>query len=134
MISSIISSAMGLFAAVTAVYLLTWYGTNDRAASQTVAFFAWLVGHVLLAYNMRSERQPVLQMGLASNRMMLVWAAAVAGFLVLASVIPGARQLMKVTALTVPQWGMILGAALAGTFWIEVCKLITFKEPAPLNR
>jgi hypothetical protein len=73
-------------------------------------------------------------MGLASNRMMLVWAAAVAGFLVLASVIPGARQLLKVTALTVPQWGMILGAALVGTFWIEVRKLITFKEPAPLNR
>ena len=134
MIGSIVTSSLGLFAAVTLIYLSTWYGTQNQVMSQTVAFFAWLVGHVLLAFNMRSERQPVLQMGLASNRMMLVWAAAVAGFLVLVSLIPGARQLMKITALTVPQWGMILGAALAGTFWIEARKLITFKEPAPLSR
>jgi len=128
MISSIITSSLGLFAAVTALYLITWYGTQDQMLSQTVAFFAWLVGHVLLAFNMRSERQPMFQLGLASNRMMLIWAAAVAVFLLLISFIPGAQYLMKITTLSVFQWGIILGATLLGTFWLEIKKMITYKK------
>lgn len=125
MISSIFISSMGLFAAVTAVYLYTWYTTQDLLTSQTVAFFAWLIGHVLLAFNMRSERQPILLHGLRNNRIMLIWGAAVAAFLLLVSVVPGVQHLMKVTALTGSQWGMILGAAFLGTFWLELKKLAT---------
>jgi len=126
MIGSIVTSSLGLFAAVTVVYLFTWHGTQDQITSQTVAFFAWLMGHVLLAFNMRSERQPILQLGLGSNRMMLIWVGAVAVFLILISLIPGARQLMKITTLTVAQWGMIIGATFIGTFWLELRKLVTY--------
>ncbi len=128
MINSIVVAALGLFAAVTAVYLFTWYGTHDPRAAQTVAFFAWLVGHVLLAFNLRSERQPVLQLGLGSNRLMLVWAGAVAVFLGLVSLLPGAQHLMKVVPLSAAQWGLVVAAALAGTFWIEARKLITYPK------
>ncbi len=126
MVSSIVTSSSGLFAAVTVVYLMTWYGTQDQMTSQTVAFFAWLIGHVLLAFNMRSERQPMFQLGLGSNRMMLIWAGGVAAFILLVSLIPGAQHLMKITTLTVSQWGMILGATLMGTFWLEIKKMITY--------
>jgi Ca2+-transporting ATPase len=126
MVSSIITSSSGLFAAITVVYLMTWYGTQDQMTSQTVAFFAWLIGHVLLAFNMRSERQPMFQLGLGSNRMMLIWAGGVAAFILLVSLIPGAQHLMKITTLTVSQWGMILGATLMGTFWLEIKKMITY--------
>ena len=126
--SSIVTSSMGLFVAVTVMYLFTWYGTKNQITSQTVAFFAWLIGHVLLAFNMRSERQPILQLGLGSNRMMLIWGGAVAVFLILISLIPGARQLMKITTLTAAQWGMILVATFIGTFWLELRKLITYKR------
>ena len=132
MISSIVTSSLGLFAAVLAVYLFTWYGTRDQTASQTVAFFAWLIGHVLLAFNMRSERQPMFQLGLGSNRMMLIWAAAVAAFLILVSLIPGAQHLMKITTLTVAQWLMIVGAAFLGTFWLEIKKIITYNNTLPI--
>lgn len=130
MIKSIVVPALGLFAAVSAVYLFTWYGTRDQTTSQTVAFFAWLIGHVLLAFNMRSERQPILRLGIAGNRLMLVWAAAVALFLLLSSVIPGAHHLMRITTLAPAQWGSIIAAAFVGTFWIELRKLITFKRKA----
>jgi P-type Ca2+ transporter type 2C len=126
MISSIVTSSLGLFAAVTGVYLITWYGTRAVVTSQTVAFFAWLIGHVLLAFNMRSERQPILRLGLASNRLMIIWGVAIATFLILISIIPGAQPWMKITTLTAPQWSMILGAAFIGTFWIEVRKLIMY--------
>jgi hypothetical protein len=68
-----------------------------------------------------------LQLGLDSNRMMLIWGGAVGVFLSLISLIPGARQLMKITTLTAAQWGMILGATFIGTFWLELRKLITYK-------
>jgi Ca2+-transporting ATPase len=128
MISSIFTSSLGLFAAVTVVYLITWYGTSNLATSQTVAFFAWLIGHVLLAFNMRSERQPIFQLGFGSNRMMLLWAAGVAVFLLVVSIFPGAQQLMKITTLKDAQWGMILGATFVGTFWLEVKKMLTYKK------
>jgi Ca2+-transporting ATPase len=128
MIASILTSSLGLFAAVTAVYLFTWYGTQDAVVSQTAAFFSWLIGHVLLAFNMRSERQPVMQMGLGSNRMMVIWAAAVAAFLLLISVIPGARHLMKITTLSAAQWGLIIGAAFIGAFWLEIKKMVTYRK------
>ncbi|NMC80517.1 MAG: cation-transporting P-type ATPase [Chloroflexi bacterium] len=124
MIGSIVVPSLGLFAAVTAVYLSTWYGTHDLVVSQTVAFFAWLIGHVLLAFNLRSERQPVVQLGLGSNRWMLAWGAAVVLFLVLISLIPGAQSLMKVTQLAGRQWAMILGATFVGTFWLEIKKIM----------
>jgi Ca2+-transporting ATPase len=128
MVSSIVVSSLGLFVAVTVVYLVTWYGTHDLVTSQTVAFFGWLIGHVLLAFNMRSERQPIFQLGGGSNPMMLTWGAAVAVFLLAISMIPGARQLMKITTLTGGQWGMILGATFIGTFWLEVKKMIIYKK------
>ncbi|NPV55352.1 MAG: cation-transporting P-type ATPase [Anaerolineae bacterium] len=128
MINSIITSSLGLFAAVSAVYLFTWYGTQNQVTSQTVAFFAWLIGHVFLAFNMRSERQPILQLGLGSNRMMLIWSGGIVAFLIIVSLIPGVQQLMKVTRLTVSQWGLVFAATVIGTYWIELRKLITYKK------
>lgn len=128
MTGSIVISSLGLFVAVTVLYLTTWFSTHDLAVSQTTAFIAWLIGHVLLAFNMRSERQPILQLGVAGNRMMLIWAAAVTVFVLAISLIPGARQVMKVTTLNGAQWGQILGAVFIGTFWLEIKKLITYRR------
>lgn len=47
----------------------------DVHQAQTAAFLAWMVGHVVLAANMRTERQPLLQGQLLSNRPFLIWAA-----------------------------------------------------------
>jgi hypothetical protein len=50
----------------------------------------------------------------------------VVAFLIVISLFPGAQQLMKITALTASQWGMILIATFIGTFWMEVRKLIAY--------
>lgn len=128
MISSLVTSSMGLFAAVSVVYLVSWYGTKDLATAQTAAFFAWLIGHVLLAFNMRSERQPVVQLGLGSNRMMLLWASAVAVFILFASLTPGLQPVVKITSLTAWQWGLILLTTTLGTFWLELRKILTYRR------
>jgi len=123
MVQSIILPAAGLLAGVCGAYLATWYSGAGLIAAQTVAFATWLLGHVLLAFNLRSEREPVVRLGLFSNWVMVVWAMATVVLLVVATLVPGAQQLIKVTSLHRAQWELVLGAALAGTFWIEVYKL-----------
>ncbi len=127
MTSSIVVSSLGLFAAVTVLYQFAWLNTKDLLTSQTVAFNSWLIGNVFLALNMRSERQPFYQLGLTSNRLMVIWATLVAIFLFTVSIIPGAQVLIKVSSLTGAQWGMILVATFIGTFWMEIKKIITFR-------
>jgi Ca2+-transporting ATPase len=127
MVASILASAVGLFAAVSAAYLLTWYRGADPVLAQTAAFAAWMIGHVLPAFNMRSEHQPILQLGLGSNRLMLAWGGAVIAFPLMVSLIPAAQQLLKITTLATSQWVLILVAIMLGTFWLENRKLITYK-------
>ena len=127
MITSILVNALGLFAAVSAAYLITWYRGADLVTAQTTAFAAWMIGHVLLAFNMRSERQPIFQIGLFSNRLMLGWALVSVAFISLVTTIPFLETYLKTTRLDRQQWLLILGAVLLGTFWIEAKKLVTFR-------
>jgi P-type Ca2+ transporter type 2C len=131
MVLSIIAAAGGLFVVVSAAYLLAWYGTRDLdtgsgdlALAQSMAFFTWLMAHVLLALNLRAERQSLWRTGLLSNRLMLVWAGAVVVFVVLAAFVPGMQELFKTTAPSGPECALMAGLAVLGTFWIEGAKLI----------
>ncbi|HMN28197.1 MAG TPA: cation-translocating P-type ATPase, partial [Caldilineaceae bacterium] len=128
MITSILTSASGLFAAVSAVYLVTTYGGTELLRAQTAAFAAWMIGHVLLAFNMRSERQPILQLGLFSNRLMVLWGVVTCVFIVLATTVPLLQLFLKTTTLTLQLWALILIAVVMGTCWLEVRKLITFQQ------
>lgn len=130
MIASILTSAVGLFAAVSAVYLPTWYSGAGQPTAQTAAFTAWLLGHVLLAFNMRSDRQPIFQLGLFSNRGMIAWGLSALAFVLTATLVTPLHALLKTTSLSGQQWALILGAVLVGTGWIEVRKLITYKVKA----
>ena len=129
MLMGIIGGGIGLFAAVITGYLVTWYGSGNLSLSQTVAFFSWLIGHVLLAMNLRSERQPIYQLGFLSNRPMLLWVAVVAIFLAAVSVLQPLQIAIKIVALSGSKIWAILGLAAMGTFWQEIIKLLTFRKP-----
>jgi Ca2+-transporting ATPase len=123
MLASIFSSAIGLSAAVSICYLVTWYRTQNLTEAQTMAFVAWLLGHIFLALNLRSEREPLLRLGIFSNRVMVIWAVATIGLLLFATLVPGVRGLFKVAPLSAAEWALALFSALVGTFWIEAGKL-----------
>jgi Ca2+-transporting ATPase len=124
MVRSIFGASTGLFAAVCGVYLATWHSGAGLLAAQTMAFATWLVGHVFLALNSRSEREPLFRVGFFTNWVMVAWAMATVCLLLVATLVPEARQLIKVTSLHRAQWALVAGAAFAGTFWIEARKLI----------
>ena len=128
MLKGILGGGIGLFTAVITGYLLTWYGSGDLAQSQTVAFFSWLIGHVLLALNLRSERQLIFQLGLFKNHLLLVWVAAVVVFLTAVSLFTPLQSAVKTVPLSIGQISMILVLTFLGTFWQEGVKLLTFKK------
>ncbi len=128
MVISIFTSAAGLFLAVSFVYLLTWYGGADPVTAQTVAFAAWLLGHVLLAFNMRSVRQPLYQVGFFSNRLMIVWGVVATLFILLAVYLKPLQTVLKTATLSGPQWVLILAAISVGTFWMEIYKMFAFRR------
>jgi Ca2+-transporting ATPase len=130
MVGSIVTSAAGLFAAVSAVFLMAWYSSGDLTVARTAAFTTWLLGHVLLAFNLRTDREPFIRTGPFANRRMVGWSAATLAFVVAATMIPGAHALFKTTNLPLEEWGLLVAAALLGTFWLEVRKMMKMRTRA----
>jgi Ca2+-transporting ATPase len=123
MVLSMVAAAAGLFAAVCCVYLATWHSGAGLIAAQTMAFATWLLGHVFLAWNLRTEREPLPRVGLFTNWVMVVWTMATVALLLVATLVPTGQRLIKLTSLHPAQWALVVGAAFAGTFWIEARKL-----------
>lgn len=125
MLRGIAVGGITLFLAVTSVFLMINNITGNATLSQTAAFATWIFTHVFLAFNMRSDTDPLLRLGLYSNRPMVIWALAAIGLVVFAVTTPYLHAALKLTYLAPWQWAMAIGAALVFTFWMEVKKLAT---------
>ena len=113
-----------LFVAVSLCYLLTYYRTGSLVYAQTAAFAAWILSHIFLAFNTRSETEPLVRRGLFSNKVMVIWGLTAVVMLILATVVPILQTLIRTTSLGWSDWLLVLGASFAATFWIEATKLI----------
>jgi Ca2+-transporting ATPase len=121
-VSSVFTSAAGLASAVSVAYLWMVYSGVALKTAQTVAFVTWLLGHVFLALNLRSEREPLFRLGLLSNRLMVIWGVAAILFAVFASMTPGVQSVLWTLPLDLSQWLLAIALAVLGTFWIEARK------------
>jgi Ca2+-transporting ATPase len=91
--------------------------------AQTTALVTWLFGHALLAFNMRSQRRSLFNIGPLSNHIMVIWAVAAGLFAIAVTTIPLLFDAVKTTALGAGDWAMVLILAIAGTFWLELLKM-----------
>jgi P-type Ca2+ transporter type 2C len=124
MLATMILGAVSLFAAVSTAYIYTWYMTGDLVLAQTMAFATWMFGHIFLALNLRSDREPLLKLGLRSNKLMLLWALIVAVTLVAGTTLPVLHDSLRIASLSPVNWGVVLGVAFVATFWMELWKLL----------
>jgi len=127
MLISIFVSALGLFAAVSASYLLTYYWTGNLVHAQSIAFATWIFTHIFLAFNLRSERQPLFKLGVFSNKVMIGWALVAVVTLLLGITVPAFQTVLKTSALTAFDWVLVLSVSFVSTFWLEVVKWIRLK-------
>jgi Ca2+-transporting ATPase len=118
------AGALSLFAAVSTSFLYTWYQTQNIAQAQTMAFATWMLGHIFLALNFRSEREPLAKLGLFSNKIMVLWALAVVATLILGISLPFVHSSLKITDLNLLDWALAVGVAFLATFWMELKKIL----------
>ena len=134
MLSNIILGALSLFAAVSATFLFTWYqnpslAIDQRIAlAQTVAFATWMVGHIFLALNFRSDKEPLTKLGLLSNKVMILWALLVATTLLVGTNLQALHSSLRITSLGLPNWALVVVVAFLATFWIELKKTLELRK------
>ena len=124
MLNGISIGAVSLFTAVTANFLIVWFLTQDLIQAQTIAFATWMLGHILLALNFRSEKEPLVKLGFFSNKVMVLWAVLATATLVLGTNLPLVHDALKITYLSLPEWALVIGVSFAATFWMELRKIL----------
>jgi Ca2+-transporting ATPase len=121
---SLVLGALSLFAAVSTSYLFTWYQTQDLALAQTMAFATWMLGHIFLALNFRSEKEPLVKLGFFSNKVMIFWALLVVATLLVGTNLPFINNALKITSLSLSDWALVVGVSFVATFWMELKKIL----------
>ena len=131
MLTTLFLGALSLFIAVTATYLFTWYtasatlsAADAQTYARTVAFATWMFGHIFLALNFRSEREPLVREGLLSNKVMLLWALLVFVVLVVGTSLPVTQAALQITGLKLQDWALAIGVSFVATFWMELKKIL----------
>jgi len=107
---------------ISALYLFMYYQTGDLVLAQTTAFVAWLLGHILLALNLKQDNLSLFKQGLFSNRFGAFWLMGMIGFSLAITSIPALHPIFKTTSLPLGLWVAIVGVVVVATFWIELKK------------
>jgi Ca2+-transporting ATPase len=101
-----------------------------QGTAQTLAFSAWMVGQVTLAFVMRSTYEPLFKLGPFSNPALDVMLISVAAFLLLALGIPAIGSAIKLTSVAPLQFTTVAAFAFAMIFWQEIVKAIRYRKIA----
>jgi len=128
MIRGIVLSGVSLFVAVSIPYFYALWQNLPLIQAQTLAFSAWIIGHIILAFVSRSEKEPLIELGLFTNRVMLIWAAAVFVFLLIFLGIPSLASLLKVSHISITQLSSVFVVSFCVIAWIEVVKALSFRK------
>jgi Ca2+-transporting ATPase len=131
MMTDMVLAALSLAAAVLVNYFIImapYIGKEVPSAimiqARTIAFATWMLGHIFLAFTMRSRRETLSKIGLLTNQVMLIWAVAVVVFLIVITMVIELNPLMRVTTLTGMDWLMVIGVPFVTVFWHEIVKMI----------
>jgi Ca2+-transporting ATPase len=135
MITDMAISAASLFVAVILAYLYAWSQNPQNfnpVTLQAYAFSGWIMGHIILAFVMRSDKTPLYALGPLSNRIMDLWAVLALTFLVIAMTVPPVTSQLKLAPIGAGQFAIILGFALIAIIWREIAKIVLYKRnPKP---
>ncbi|MHB9031880.1 MAG: HAD-IC family P-type ATPase [Anaerolineae bacterium] len=114
--------------AILAVYGLSLALGYNLASARTAAFAAWLLGHIVLALNLKQRRTPLLKQGRLSNRFGFGWLLGMLALVLAMSLVPFVQQVLQTTGLSLTQWLLVAEGALLGGMWLEVRKWVLFQR------
>lgn len=128
MVRDMVISAASLFVAVVLAYSYAWMQGLDAVTVQSYAFAAWIMGHIILAFVMRSEEEPLYALGPFANRIMDLWAVLAFAFLVAALTVPPVTSQLKLAPIAPLQFATIFVFAFVAIFWREIAKTVLFRR------
>jgi len=89
---------------------------GDLPTATSAAFYAWMIGHVVLALNMRPA--------CAYNPFMAAWVVAVAAAVLLFAFTPAVATSLQLTHLSAAQWGATAAIAVGCTSWLAPARAV----------
>jgi Ca2+-transporting ATPase len=122
-------SGLSLFATVMVPYGYALSQGWPQVKARTIAFSAWIIGHVLLAFVSRSEREPLSSLGPFSNRVIDAWAVCAFGFLILATQVTALHAPLRLERVSFGELGLIFAVGFVLiVLWKELAKLIAYTK------
>lgn len=120
----ILKNSIFLTLGILTIYLWLYYSTYDIILAQTAAFVTWLLGHIMLALNLKQEKLPLLKQGIFSNRFGFFWLVGMIVFSLFITTIPNIRPYLHTAPLPLHVWLIIIAIVLGSTWWIEILKFV----------
>jgi len=127
----ILGNGVFLAIGILIVYLWLYYSTHDVVMAQSAAFVTWLLGHIMLALNLKQEKLPLLKQGLFSNRFGILWLAGMVVLSLVITTVPFVRPYLHTSPLPPKVWLVILAVVFSSTWWIEASKILGRKAQPP---
>ncbi|MHB1295495.1 MAG: cation-translocating P-type ATPase [Anaerolineae bacterium] len=116
-----------------AMAILVVYGVSLRLgcgvdSARTAAFSTWLLGHILLALNLKQARRPLLAQGLLANRFGAAWLVGMVLLVLAMTHLPAVQSVLRTTALAPVQWALVVAGAVLASAWIEALKWLVWRR------
>jgi len=124
MLKNIAVSGASLFVAVMVPYGYALAKGWPSVRAQTLAFSAWIIGHIFLAFVSRSWKEPLYSLGVFSNKAIDLWAFSALAFLLLVTQVPGLAAPLRLQPISLAQLGLVALIAAAAIFWREIVKTL----------
>jgi len=124
----ILRNTAGLATAILAVYLYLMLTNMPLAAARTAAFSTWLLGHIILALNLKQEKKPLLKQGLLSNKFAIGWLVGMVLLVIGMTQWGWLQTVLGTTDLSSVHWILVIAGAIAASSWLEIRKWIRFSD------
>ena len=124
LVKSFFLKGAALFAAVMVAYLYALHAGLGQLQVQTFAFSAWMIGYMALAFVSRSESEPLLSLGPFSNRVINIWTAASACFLLAAVYFAPVSGALGLTAISPAQLALVAASTVVIIGLLEARKYL----------
>ena len=128
LVFKIFRNGIPLAIGISTLYMILYFQTGNLVLAQTTAFVAWLLGHILLALNLKQEKLSLFKQGLFSNRFGAFCLVGMIVFSFAITLIPALHPYLKTSALSFGLWMAVVGVIVLSTFWIEVHKVAKLRE------
>ncbi|BBN14343.1 hypothetical protein MPTK1_6g10870 [Marchantia polymorpha subsp. ruderalis] len=122
LVSGIFVAAISMFATVLTSFFYAIY--HEKETAQTSVFFTWLFVQVLMAFNLRTFREPVVLKGIFTNMGINIWFIATVSLTILLSSSTFFQEHLSLVPLSTSHWLYIILMSIVGSCWIEFAKML----------